>query len=67
MSKVTKQVVICDRDSEEISDDEASLRITVTSTKKARGRKATQEIDLCESCAQDFVAFMNNEPETGED
>ena len=64
MATKTKTVVVCDRDGKEIKEDEQSLRLTVKKHKKTRGRQVTQEIDLCESCAGDFLKFVEG-PEQG--
>ena len=51
-------VITCDRHGGVIDEDTEFLRMTVTSGKMKRGRKAKQELDLCEDCSKAFLKFM---------
>jgi hypothetical protein len=58
MAKETRLVVTCDRHAGMIDETSEFLHIVVTPGKTKRGRKTQQELDLCESCAKDFLKFM---------
>lgn len=61
MATIQKTVIICDRHGGEIDEKSGYLRLAVEPGKTTRGRKRREELELCESCAKDFLKFMEGE------
>ena len=58
MAKVKTVITTCDRHGGRIDENSEYLHVVVTPGKTKRGRKTQEELDLCESCAADFLKFM---------